>query len=332
MSESRTEATGGREGEAMNGAAGGALGFKPGLRTSRRVMFVLLLILVGGCVLVGVLRYWLLLALDFVANILLDDACRTGGTWARWALAGISIAVVAEIALWIRVRPRRPGWVAVLVGITATAAVLVAIPTLSCLGPSTKWVDSSSQPPCWGPICPGRTSHSQVLDILHSDPDVAADSIRRYEYEGYRIVEWSFAQQDEGRGTAYFFRDGPVIAIWFTVHGITLGNVVRRFGEPELFEAGGGGFEGGFRFVRLLYAERGIEITGDDRLHWKPQDGKERLDESMPAERIVFFDTEAPKEQLAVPFLLGSEVLDDFASFQVWQGFGLVTYTTDNKR
>jgi len=297
-----------------------------------RAMLVFLLLVTVACVLVEDLRYWFLLALNFAANIWLNDACRTGGAWARWALAALSITVIAEIALWVRMHQRRSDRMAALIGITAMATALVAIPAVRCLGPSTLWRNPTSQPPCWGPLCPGHTSYSQVLDILHSNPDVAADSIRRYEYEGYRIVEWSFAQQDEGRGAAYFFRDGPMLAICFTVHGITLGDAVRTFGEPDLFEARGGGFEGGYRFVRLLYLQRGIEVTGDDRLHWNPQGGKEKLDESMPAERIVFFDTEAPKQHLAVPFLLGSEVLDDFANFQLWQGFGLVSYTTEDKQ
>jgi len=107
---------------------------------------------------------------------------------------------------------------------------------------------------------------------------------------------------------------------------------VQRFGEPDLFRARGGGFEGGYKFVRLLYRSRGILVSGRDFGHWEPQNGKENLEESISASSILYFDTGAPKDQLAVPYLLGSEVLDDFASFQVWQGFGLVAYTTDDKR
>jgi hypothetical protein len=148
--------------------------------------------------------------------------------------------------------------------------------------------------------------------------------MRFYDYDTFNTIDWHFSSKHQGTGVAYFV-EGRLLALGLYPRGVTLGGVVEKFGEPELFVARSGSADTRWRSVLLLYPEQGVLVSGYDVGHWNPQNGNERLEEGMPVNRIVYFKARTVDDLLIFPSVLST----DMRAFQPWRGFGLVPYLTD---
>lgn len=291
----------------------------------RALSLILIGVLLVLCLVEG---GWTLIPRLFdLAHVGLQDACREGPVWARWASGGFALLLALEILWWIRSRNHRPRWARAILGVTALTMLLTAVPAFMCLGPSTTWYDPTSTPPCWRRMCPRLSTFSAVLGLLQSSADVDTKSIQLYEHDISHTVYWNFKSAHEGSGVAYFVGEDYLAALRMYPKGVTLGTTVRRFGDPDFFSARGGLGEMPWRSVLLVYLNQGILVSGYDVGHWNPQGGRERLDEKTPVFRVTYFDSGATQESLA--FLLNRDELMNLKGLQPWQGFGLVPYLTD---
>lgn len=293
---------------------------------SRRAVLLVLMLLVALSVLCFFSGAWLqcLIFISHVATICLDEICRVGGLWTRWAAGLLILVLVSEIVLYTRMRHRRRFWVAFAIGITAIASATITISAMTCQGPSTAWWDPIPRLPCWSQICPGQTTDDNVLTMLQARGDINPQSIRFYDYDTFNTIDWDFSSKHQGTGVAYFV-GGRLLALELCPRGVTLGGAVEKFGEPELFVARSGSADTRWRSVLLLYPEQGVLVSGYDVGHWNPQNGNERLEEGMPVNRIVYFKAGTVDDLLIFPSVLSTGVRD----FQPWRGFGLVPYLQD---
>lgn len=293
---------------------------------SRKTILLVLMLLGALSVLCFLSGGWLQ-CLTFISHVVaigIDETCRRGGVWTRWAAGVLALVLVSEVALYARMRHRKPTWVLLAIGITTMATVTMAVSALTCLGPSTTWRDSESQLPCWSQICPGQTTYDEVVMILNARRDIDSQSIHFYDYNAFRTINWDFSSKHQGTGAAYFVED-HVSAVQLYPRGVTLGEVVENLGEPELFAACSGSADTRWRSVLLLYPEQGVLVSGYDVGHWNPQNGNERLEEGMPVNRIAYFRAGAVNDLLVFPSILSTDV----RGFQPWRGFGLVPYLVD---
>ena len=293
---------------------------------TRRAVWLALILLGVLSVLCFVSGAWLP-CLTFLSHVVatgLDEACRRGGVWTRWVAGLLAIVLVAEIVLYARMRHCRRSWVAFTIGITAIATATMAIPAITCPGPSTVWWDSVPQLPCWSQLCPGQSTDDNVLTTLQARGDINPQSIRFYDYDTFNTIDWSFSSKHQGTGVAYFV-EGRLLAVGLRPRGVTLGGVVEKLGEPQLFVARSGGADTRWRSVQLLYSTQGILVSGYDEGHWNPKNGNERLEKGMPVNRIVYFESGAVDDLLMFPSILPAGIQD----FQPWRGFGLVPYLQD---
>jgi hypothetical protein len=95
--------------------------------------------------------------------------------------------------------------------------------------------DNTCEPPCWANIHPGKTTETELRNLLQDMPSVEEGSISSRPIEGFDGIYWKFSDGSDGQVRV---KNGIVWSIGFasplneSLH-ITLDQAIEKYGEPE---------------------------------------------------------------------------------------------------
>jgi hypothetical protein len=117
------------------------------------------------------------------------------------------------------------------------SALILLIISLFSNKQKATWIThlDACQPPCWQGITPGETSKEELLDILYSNPLFDTDSIYFRGFDSRTIInDIVYARITNEEKIGFYLIEDIVAYISFHEEpGITLGEAVDLFGEPE---------------------------------------------------------------------------------------------------
>lgn len=130
----------------------------------------------------------------------------------------------------------------------------------------TRWLDAiPCQPPCWEGITPGRTSGAEAVNLLRRSPLVRASTVTSGAPLPYGRIEWRWTDGAWGGMILYSAEavTTPVETIFPSLPLFRLGDVIRRYGEPNSVRAFIYPTPDGPRYhsVTLFYLSKGILLN-----------------------------------------------------------------------
>ncbi len=124
-------------------------------------------------------------------------------------------------------------------------------------------------PPCWYGIVAGETGYDALLKLLHQNPHVVQSTIKHDDSpESWGDVSWRYPTSADHGGIA-FLRDEIVQVLELDSESqFTMGDAVRRFGQPTKIQIWSGLFgqeQSGYG-VLTYYPEVGLGFRFQMRL------------------------------------------------------------------
>jgi len=237
-------------------------------------------------------------------------------------------------------KKRETIWVVLLLlGLLATVVIIYPWQQSS---KSTVLEATADTPPCWYQICPGQSTREEALAALKAIPVVDADSVADLQGDqgSGNIFWWFKVQRSETSlnpvrvdysGRCYY-KDEIITHIEIYPGGLTMREVVDKFGEPELVAAVSGWADTRWLEIALLYPSRGIAFTYFDG-YWQPSRYRAQVKPGYQVGDAIFFAPEMYDDLLlAQEVMRGVPYQDVVEAQQPWAGFGEIRFVDMSSR
>jgi hypothetical protein len=197
--------------------------------------------------------------------------------------------------------------------------------------PSVVLTSTQCNPPCWYGINPGRSTTSQVYKVLDNFKEVNKDTVLGEYNHDEKLVKifWYFQRPAEDQLGSVNIDNGVATAVNIsTVNSLTLADLFKKAGEPELFWTGIGQRDDGQEFldIVLLAPSKGyvVEVVIDIKA------GSEQVEvkASTPVFRVTYFSPDMYEELLGTRILIDKPV-NRRAPLQAWSEYGSIPINRD---
>ena len=149
--------------------------------------------------------------------------------------------------------------------------------------------------PCWQGIVPGKTSRSQVMQILRANPYIRDDSLEEAGTTEVGGVTWWWSIPGRRLQPSILWQDNTVQEITLGLtYDLTVDQVVNKFGPPESLNVGIGGVpEHQYWIIDLYYPGEGIQFKA------YTSESSSLLEPSTEVGVVIYFVPSSLEERVA---------------------------------
>lgn len=187
--------------------------------------------------------------------------------------------------------------------------------------------DNTCEPPCWANINPGKTTETDVRNILRDMSSVKKDSIFSRSLEGFDGIYWKFSNGSDGQVKVI---NGIVWSLGFSsplnesLH-LTLDQAIEKYGEPEYVLSQYNPNIPDWGGVTFIYPKIGVMFSYAS--HVEKNKYKGVLRPETPISSISYFSPEAYQEIYENFYIDPPEWSAEIvkASMYPWKGYGSIS-------
>lgn len=199
-------------------------------------------------------------------------------------------------------------------------------PTNSAVAPDKEVLATQTcKLPCWQGIIPGETSKDAFINLIKQNPYFAPDSLEEYPVGSGTVIGWSYPNGLNNGGGVYIRENTIQVLNLDATSGITMGEVIKRFGEPTMVQIDSGlvgDHQAGFD-VRAYYPQSGLVVHFARKLF--STDFRAVVQPNLVVDEITLFPPGSAEDIVSIakrfhgPTRIASIYL---LPLQVWHGYG----------